>query len=159
MSSIYDSDYSRTFKVCPCGTMASSNSQRTCRNCHQHFVTAPRNQADGRGRITKRCIVCGRAAPSNRTAVCVCGERFQSRSQRSTTVARRRPAEVLNIFENPPQVRVSSSMQDVQDVLMGAPILFSDSDSPLSVSNDGFFDTFFNTPVEQPTLMQRGISV
>lgn len=165
MSSIHDSAYSRAFKVCPCGTMANSNSQRTCHNCQQDFVTRARTQRgteDGRGRITKRCTACGTAAPSNRTAVCVCGERFQTRSRRPQP--RRRPAEVLNIFENPPQVQFSSSMQDIQDILMGAPIMFSDSDSPLTVPNDGFgefseFDAFFNPPVEQPILTQREISV
>lgn len=173
MSSIRDSTHSRTLKMCPCGTMANSNSQRTCHNCQQDFVTripTQRGTEDGRGRITKRCTACGTAAPSNRTAVCACGVRFQTRTRRPqprrlpAEVLRRRPAEVLNIFENPPQVRFSSSMQDIQDILMGAPIMFSDSDSPLTVPNDGFgefseFDAFFNPPVEQPILTQRGISV
>lgn len=170
MSSIHDSAYSRTFKVCPCGTMANSNSQRTCHNCQQTFVSripTRRGTEDGRGRLTKRCAACGTAAPSNRTSVCACGVRFQTRTRRaqprrlSVQVPRRRPAEVLNIFENPPPLVFSSS---AQDDLMRADIMFSDSDSPLTVPNDGFgefseFGSFFNPPLMHPILTRSGVWV
>jgi len=155
MSGQHDSGHFGTYKTCPCGTMANSNSQRTCFTCQQDFMVGSlaRRQTDGRGRITKRCTECGTAAPSNRTAVCVCGTRFQSRSSRPRLrVVRRRLAEVHDIFENPPPVRFSASLQNVSDILMQCPILFCDSDSLLTAPNDGFgefseFDEFFNPPL------------
>ncbi len=159
MSSIYDSAHTHMFKTCTCGVMAKCNAQKTCRSCNKEFISATPSSEDGRGRITKRCGSCQTMAPSNRTAVCVCGVRFQTRP-RAPRAQRQVPrVEVSQGNQNVPVVHVpqmhfQSSAQDVENILMHEHLLFDNSNNMegLVVPEDGLsdfwdFEKFFNVPV------------
>ena len=157
MSSIHVSGPARKFKTCPCGTMAKCNAQKACHSCGREFISNNERRQDGRGRLTKRCQHCGLMAPSNRTAVCACGQRFPVRS-RSNGVPRQvrrvqTPPQQVNNLENfqeiwnvptVPQPSRQNSLQDVVDVLMRAPILFDENSHSegLIVPEDGLSDFF-----------------
>jgi hypothetical protein len=148
MSFIHDSAPTHMFKMCTCGVMAKCNAQKTCRSCNKEFISATPSSEDGRGRITKRCGSCQTMAPSNRTAVCVCGVRFPTRPR-----APRAHRQIVEVSQGN-QMHFQSSAQDVENILMREHLLFDNSNNmeDLVVPEDGLvdfceFENFFNVPV------------